>query len=80
MIKRALNFLGAILIFAGAFLIIIQPLQPITGAAIIDLSTTTAKMNFTAGLIIIIIGILVLYKSIQKAPNITPKISKKKKK
>ena len=80
MIKTALNFLGSILIFAGIFLIVIQPLSPITGAVIVDLSTTSAKINFAVGLIILIIGIIVLYKSVQKAPTITPKISKKKKK
>ncbi len=55
--KRILKILGISLLFIGVFLLIIQPISPVTGA-IIDLSTNISIINFIAGLLMIIIGII----------------------
>ncbi len=55
--KRTQKIISIFLLVLGVFLLIIQPLNPITGA-IIDLSTNVSVINFIIGLLMIIIGII----------------------
>jgi hypothetical protein len=54
------------LIAIGIFLIIIQPFQPVTTGAVIDLSTTVSKINFVFSFILIIVGISIQLKLTKK--------------
>jgi len=49
---------GLILIATGIFLIIAQPFSP-TGA-VIDLSTSSAKVSFVVGILMVIVGFVVM--------------------
>jgi len=50
--------LALILAVVGIFLVIVQPFSP-TGA-VIDLSTSSAKVSFIVGLVMVIGGIVIL--------------------
>jgi len=52
------NGFGIILVLVGVFLVIAQPFSP-TGA-VIDLSTSQAKMSFGVGIVMIITGIILV--------------------
>lgn len=70
--KRFMKIIGALFAIVGVFLLTIQPFAPITGA-IIDLSTSVSIMNFIAGLLIIIIGII-LYSTATVEERVSPNI------
>jgi len=56
---RIPQFISIILMLLGIFLIIMQPFAPITGA-VIDVSTTPAKIWFAIGIVCIVGGAGVL--------------------
>jgi len=53
--------IGIVLVFLGLFLMIIQPISP-TGA-VIDLSTSSARLSFFVGILMVIGGIILVLAS-----------------
>ncbi|MBR9705888.1 hypothetical protein GOV14_02520 [Candidatus Pacearchaeota archaeon] len=60
-LEQVLSTFATIFILLGIFIIIMQPFAPITGA-VIDISTTGAKMWFSLGIISILIGAIIYVK------------------
>ncbi len=70
--KRPLKISGAFLTILGAFLLIIQPINLITGA-VIDSSTSISVIDFIIGLSMMIVGII-LYSTATVEERVTQNI------